>query len=60
MERWKKSSGFVSSAKFLIVRTDKTALRLHAFHEDWHRKSYYLEHLEINSDAYNWWVNWTP
>ena len=54
MQTWKERSGGVNSAKFLIVRADKTALLLNAY-----GKEYSVEHLEISSEDYNWWVNWT-
>ena len=54
MQTWTELSGCVNTARFLIVHADKTALLLTAT-----PKAYSVEHLQINSDDYNWWVNWT-
>ena len=54
MQTWTERSGSVTTARFLIVHADKTALLLTAT-----PKAYSVEHLQINSDDYNWWVNWT-
>ena len=54
MQTWTERSGSVTTARFLIVHADKTALLLNATN-----KAYSVEHLQINSEDYNWWVNWT-
>ena len=54
MQTSAESSGCVTMARFLIVHADKTALLLTAT-----PKVYSVEHLQSNSDDYNWWVNWT-
>ena len=48
----------ITSARFLIVHTDKTALLLNAFHAPGLRSPYYIAILEPDSSNYNWWVNW--
>ena len=53
-------TGYMSSAKFLIVQTDKTAVLLNAFHGEGRHRPYYHEVLETDSDIYTWWVNWKP
>ena len=51
-------TGYLGKAKFLIAHTDKTAVLLNAAHGDGHRRPYWFEDLEKDSDNYNWWVNW--
>ena len=53
-----KRTDAISSARFLIVHTDKTALLLNAFHGAGHRAPYYTNILEPDSLNYDWWVNW--
>ena len=60
LHTWTERTGYVSGARFLIVRTDKTAVLLNAFHGEGRRSPYYHQVLETNSDDYNWWVNSKP
>ena len=49
----------ITSARFLIVHTDQTALLLTAYDYPGHRTPYHVESLVRDSPNYNWWVNWT-
>ena len=53
-----KHTDAITSARFLIVHTDKTALLLNAFHAPGLRSPCYIENLEPDSCKYDWWVNW--
>ena len=53
-----KHTDATTSARFLIVHTDKTALLLNAFHAPGFRSPCYIENLEPDSSNYDWWVNW--
>ena len=55
-----KHTDATTSARFLIVHTDKTALLLNAVHGAGHRAPYYIDILEPDSSNYDWWVNWKP
>ena len=48
----------ITSARFLIVHTDETALLLDALHDEGHRKPYCVEILVPDTSDYEWWVNW--
>ena len=55
----------ITSARFLIVHTDQTALLLSAYrpeHTDGtiRRTPYHIQTLVHGSRNYNWWVNWRP
>ena len=50
----------ITSARFLIVHTDQTALLLSASDGTGRRTPYHIETLVHGSRNYNWWVNWRP
>ena len=50
----------ITSARFLIVHTDQTALLLSASDDTRRRAPYQIETLEPGSPNYNRWVNWSP
>ena len=50
----------ITSARFLIVHTDQTALLLSASDYPGRRTPYHIEFLVRGSPNYNGWVNWTP
>ena len=60
LHTWTERTGYVSGARFLIVRTDKTAVLLNAFHGEGRRSPYYHQVLETNAGEYKWWVNRKP
>ena len=53
-------TGAITSARFLIVHTDQTALLLDAYHDPGSRTPYSIEILVPDSSKYKWWVNWKP
>ena len=56
----KRSTQAITSARFLIVHTDQTALLLSASDDHDRHTPYHVEVLEPGSPNYNWWVNWSP
>ena len=50
----------ITSARFLIVHTDQTALLLSAYDGTVRRTPYHIQTLVYGSRNYNWWVNWRP
>ena len=55
-----RHTGAITSARFLVVHTDQTALLLNAYHDPRSREPYSIEILEPDSSKYKWWVNWKP
>ena len=56
----KRSTQAITSARFLIVHTDQTALLLSASDDTRRRAPYQIETLEPGSPNYNRWVNRSP
>ena len=49
-----RDTGTIIKARFAVVRTDETAVLLHAYRG----RPYYILNLEKDGKLYNWWVHW--